>query len=348
MKAKYIFTWVLTVVLLLGFYPRPEPEFVPKFTLSKYGFFKGNIADQIPADGVIPYTLNTPLFSDYADKLRFIKLPEGATIPYNDTEVFDFPVGTTIIKTFYYTLDERKPEKGRRLMETRLLIHEKSGWKAIPYHWNEDQGEAALAVGGSKADVTFVNAKGKKKKFEYSFPNVNQCKGCHSWDGKMRPIGPSARQLNGNFDNGNGSHNQLAHWQESGIITGLPEDHATIPKSPVWNDPATGSLDERARTWLDINCAHCHNPHGPANTSGFFLDIHQTDPTAIGINKAPVAAGRASGDNHFDIVPGKPGESILLDRMISTDPGIMMPEVGRKLVDEEGVTLIKQWIQEME
>ena len=95
--------------------------------LSDYGFFKGPLKDQIPADGVERYTLNAPLFSDYASKLRFVKLPSGQSVAYNPDSVLQFPVGTAIIKTFYYPFDERYPTKGRRLMETRVLLHEAKG-----------------------------------------------------------------------------------------------------------------------------------------------------------------------------------------------------------------------------
>ena len=108
-----------------------------KENLSDYGFFKDNIKDQIPADGVVLYTLNSPLFSDYASKLRFVKLPVGQSVAYNPDSVLQFPVGTAIVKTFYYPVDERNPKKGRRLMETRVLFHEAKGWVALPYIWNK-------------------------------------------------------------------------------------------------------------------------------------------------------------------------------------------------------------------
>jgi uncharacterized repeat protein (TIGR03806 family) len=163
----------------------------------------------------------------------------------------------------------------------------------------------------------------------------------------MRPIGPSARQLNGTFSYAEGADNQLAHWQAAGLLHGLPADAAQIPRLAVWNDPATGSLDDRARAWLEINCAHCHNPHGPASTSGFFLDIHQTDRTVLGVYKHPVAAGRGAGEGTWDIEPGNPDKSILYYRMVSTDPGVMMPELGRRLVHAEGAALIRDWIAQM-
>ena len=346
---KYLLS--LSFVLpLFGFWQPVETETNRAYpmNLSEYGFFEGSLADQLPAEGVIPYTLNTPLFTDYARKLRFVKLPEGATVPYNDQEVFDFPLGTTIIKTFYFPNDARKSQKGRRLMETRLLIREEAGWKALPYHWNEAQTEANLEVAGDVKEVKWVNEAGKKIKFDYVMPNMNQCKGCHSYAGAMRPIGPSARQLNGSFSYASHTSNQLEHWQEAGILSGLPEQATEIPRIAVWDDPATGSLEERARAWLDINCAHCHNPKGPASTSGLFLDIHQNDPTALGFYKTPVAAGRGSGGFSYDIHPQKPEESILPYRIASTDPGIMMPELGRSLVHQEGLALVEEWISKME
>ncbi|MEM7656958.1 MAG: SO2930 family diheme c-type cytochrome, partial [Bacteroidota bacterium] len=280
-------------------------------------------------------------------KLRFVKLPDGEPVPFNDQEVLHFPVGTTIIKTFYFPNDARKPQKGRRLMETRLLIHEEAGWKALPYHWDEDQAEATLEVAGDVKEVKWVNEDGKKFKFDYVMPNMNQCKGCHSHQGKLRPIGPSARQLNGDLAYADGTRNQLAHWHQQGMIANLPEQAAEIPRIAIWDDPTSGTLDERARAWLDINCAHCHNANGPASTSGLWLDIHETNPTTFGVYKNPVAAGRGAGEHLYDIHPGKPEASILVYRMESEDPGVMMPELGRGLVHEEGVALIQEWISQM-
>ena len=339
---------ILFLVLFSGFLMFRGTEELPlKMKLSEYGFFEGNIADQKPAEGVLPYALNTPLFSDYAEKLRFVKLPDGKQVPYNDKEVFDFPVGTTIIKTFYYPLDARKPEKGRKLMETRLLIHEEKGWKALAYHWDDAQSDAVLEVAGARKKISWINAAGKKQKLEYAMPDVNQCKGCHSYEGEMRPIGPSARQLNGDFPYESGTSNQLNKMKEIGWLADAPA-HEEIPKIAVWDDPSTGDLDARARAWLDINCAHCHNPKGPASTSGFFLDVHQDDPSVYGVLKTPVAAGRGSGERDYDILPGDANASILYYRINSEDPGIMMPELGRKLIHKEGAQLIKDWIDAMD
>ncbi len=314
--------------------------------LSAYNFFTGPVAEQRPAKDVFSYNLNTPLFSDYAEKLRFVKVPEGKKVVYNDSTVFEFPVGTVLIKTFYFPKDFRDESKGSRLIETRLLIKEGKGWKALPYIWNEEQTDAFLDVAGEQKEVSYVDERGKKQKHAYFIPNSNQCKGCHNRSEELVPIGPSAKQLNGEKEYGAIKENQLQHWQQSGILSGLPE-LTKIPKAAVWNNLSSGSVEERARIWLDINCAHCHNPHGPAATSGLNLNTSETDPLKLGIYKTPVAAGRGSGNRKFDIFPGKPDESILIYRMESNDPGVMMPELGRSVMHKEGVELIKQWIRQM-
>lgn len=316
--------------------------------LSAYGFFAGDLALQRPAAGVIPYTLNTPLFSDYAEKLRFIKLPEGRSVPYTDTTVLNFPVGTTLIKTFYYPYDFRDPAKGRQLLETRLLVHQPDGWKAFTYVWNQEQTDALLEVAGETKTVQYVDAQGATRQHAYLVPNLNQCKGCHNRQEVMTPIGPSVRQLNGElvYAGADTSENQLQHWQRTGMLTGMPP-LADCPKTPVWNQPETGTLNDRARAWLDINCAHCHNPKGPAMTSGLNLSFSETKPRALGILKPPVAAGRGSGGQAFDILPGHPEASILIYRLHSTDPGDMMPELGRKRVHTESLELLRAWIKAM-
>jgi uncharacterized repeat protein (TIGR03806 family) len=318
-----------------------------KTKLSEYGLFIGDISQQLPAPGVMPYALNSPLFSDYAHKLRFVQLPEGKAVAYNADSVFQFPIGTRIAKTFFYYNDERNPAKGRRLIETRILLLEEKGWKSLPYIWNAEQTDALLDVAGATTPVSFTNAAGSKVKFDYQVPNMNQCKSCHERNGVMTPIGPSARQLNGMQDYDGRKMNQLAHWQNVGMLTGVPSDAGTIPALVDYYDPSQ-PLADRAMAYLDINCAHCHNAAGQAQTSGLFLDWRTQDKTAYGLMKTPVAAGRGSGGRSFDIVPGKSAESILYYRMASTDPGIMMPELGRKLNHAEGLKLIEAWINSLQ
>ncbi|MEX1238989.1 MAG: SO2930 family diheme c-type cytochrome [Cyclobacteriaceae bacterium] len=329
-------------VLISQLFRADQVEFDRKERLSDYGFFEGTLRDLNPSAGVFPYTLNTPLFSNYAEKLRFVKLPEGKKIRYRDSAAFDFPFGSVLIKNFYYPLDFRKPEMGRVILETRLLVHEENGWQAYPYIWNREQTEAIYDPAGEARAVRYVNASGKKISTSYLIPNKNQCKGCHLKGNVVVPVGPSARQLNRPTEGT--AENQLKHWAALGIIEGLPP-LSELPKGIVWDDAATGSLNDRARAYLDANCAHCHSKEGPANTSGLFLDVYEKDPSHLGVNKSPVAAGRGAGNLNFDIVPRAPDKSILIFRMKTNDLAIAMPEIGREQVHKEGVALVEEWIR---
>lgn len=319
----------------------------PPKELSAYGLFLGNGATQEPAEGVIPYSLNTPLFSDYAEKYRFVKLPSGTSATYHADRPFDFPVGTVIAKTFAYPHDMRDRAKGERLLETRILKHETSGWVGLPYVWNDEQTEATLQLGGRVLPVSWTHTDGQEKKIDYLIPNANQCKGCHKVeDNIMSPIGPKGSQLNGDFVYAHGTENQLAHWTRIGALKDAPAP-AEAARMAVWDDSSTGTLDERARAWLDVNCAHCHNSKGPARNSGLDLVSTQAHPFKFGVFKPPVAAGRGSGGLSYDIVPGEPDQSILAFRIASTEADVMMPELGKRLVHQEGVALIREWIAAM-
>ena len=314
--------------------------------LSQYGLFAGDPKAQVPAAGVIPYDLNSALFSDYAEKFRFVKLPAETPAAYHATDSFAFPVGTVIAKTFAYPADARDPSKGRRLIETRILKREPDGWVGLPYIWNAAQTDATLDVAGDTVDVSWIDRGGRDRKNNYIIPNVNQCKDCHKAGETVTPIGPKARHLNRDFAYREGTENQLAHWSRIGALAGAPAPQQA-PRLAAWDDPKTGTLDDRARAWLEINCAHCHSPSGPARTTGLDLTAAQRNPAAIGVNKPPVAAGIGSGGRMYDIVPGRPDESILAYRIASTHPGVMMPELGKRLVHEEGVALVRDWIATM-
>ncbi len=324
-----------------------DPEAVPFERLSDYHFFRGDLAQLQPNERVLPYDLNTSLFSDYAEKKRFIWMPEDVTGTYNETTVFDLPAGTVLIKNFYYPEDFREEASPRRILETRLLTHSPEGWTGLPYVWNDDQSEAYLRRAGDEKQVEFINSRGESVQVHYLIPNVNQCRACHAQDGKILPIGTAARHLNRDFDYEDGRQNQLVRWQQAGYLGDVP-DPADAPRLADARDPDSGTIDMRARAYLDINCGHCHNPAGAAKASGLFLYSDVDHPTALGIHKPPVAAGRGTGGKSFSIVPAHPDDSILLYRMITTDPGIRMPELGRTLVDEEAVELIREWIAGMD
>jgi uncharacterized repeat protein (TIGR03806 family) len=313
----------------------------PPRQLSEFGFFE-DPREQAPASGVVPFRLATPLFSDGAEKFRFVYVPNGQAAAYNAVEAFDFPVGTALVKTFAFPADYRKPAEKLRLIETRVLLHHADGWSAWAYLWNDQQTDATLKIAGAKVSISSIGTDGAPLSFDYSVPNKNQCKACHAFNGKITPLGPKARNLNIDYAYARGTENQLVHWRTAGLLTGVPEA-AEIPAAADWRDETT-TLEKRARTWLDVNCAHCHRAEGPASNTGLFLTYGENVPVRYGVLKRPAAAGRGSGDREFDIVPGEPDRSIVTYRVESTVPGVMMPELGRHIADPDAVKLLADWI----
>lgn len=299
--------------------------------LSDFGFFDGPGATR-PAPQLVAYSLKTPLFSDYAEKQRFIYVPSNTRIAADESGRLDFPVGSALIKTFGYGSGA-----DFRPIETRVLLRRASGWDALPYVWNADLSDANLKVAGTRLPVTVARPDGRAVQISYAVPNKNQCKECHSANGAVVPIGPVVANLDMSPDAARTLRTRT-DWAAGPLKS----------NGPVWNDAASGTLDARARAYLMVNCAHCHNPQGSASNSGLFLNYAAAqDRTATGIYKRPVAAGRGSGGHDFAIAPGKPEASIMIHRMGSTEPGVAMPEVGRSLVHEEGVALIREWISSM-
>ncbi len=312
-------------------------------SISAYNLFADPL-EQIQNAGLHPFDINTPLFSDYAVKDRFIYLPDGAQMTYKADGPFDLPVGAALIKSFSYPRDLRDPAKGRRLIETRLLIHTPEGWTGAAYVWNDAATDAKLKVAGAVVPVDWLDAQGTPRSTEYLVPNMNQCKYCHRGFGVTEPLGLRARQLNRASPTAPDHANQLALWTAQGILKGAPAAPEDAPRNAVWNDPATGTLEERALTYLDINCAHCHNPKGLAGPTQLVFTLDEALIHRPGVFHKPTAAGNASRGRNYAIVPGNPDASFLLTRLGSTHPFIRMPAIGRTTVHQEGVELIKQWI----
>ena len=316
--------------------------------LSEYNFFAGMMSSLKPNARVIPYELNTPLFTDYAQKSRFMYIPEGKTVEYDTTAALPFPVGCCLIKNFYYPNDFRKADGPRRIMETRLLVHRQDGWDALDYIWNDEQTEATLENAGDIKRISWVHYDGSKREADYIIPNKNQCKGCH-WNNSttITPIGPKVRNLNRDVAFDNVTENELTHLKRIGILVHSPASPEESPRLANWSDSVKYSVHDRARAYLDVNCGHCHNPKGPAYTSGLHLNLENTNLQNLGLCKSPVAAGKGTGNRLYDIIPGSPEKSIMTYRLGSVDPGIKMPELGRGLVHQEGLELITRWIAEM-
>ncbi len=330
---------LVVLVVLVACAPKPPPspnlEVIlaakPAANLSAYGLFNGGA----PSENVTAYDLVNPLFTDYAQKQRHVFIPKGKHAQYNDIDAFDFPVGSVLIKTFGYAPDMRMPDTDAYKIETRLLIRKQEGWAAYPYIWNKEQAQAVYAPIGGRQQINAIGMDGEPLAFTYVVPNVNQCKTCHQSGHDITPIGPKARNLNHN--------QQIESWASLGILRGAPLSLPSVPKA----FDVAGGLNDRARAYLDINCAHCHKAQGSASNSGLWLEWGETSPVKLGINKHPTAAGRGAGGFEYVIEPGHANQSILSFRMNSTKAGIAMPELGRSLAHEQGVQLIDEWIGAM-
>jgi uncharacterized repeat protein (TIGR03806 family) len=298
--------------------------------LSQFGFFGG--AANRPSAELIPYKLRNPLFSDYAEKQRFVYLPKGASLAVAADGRVDFPVGSALIKNFGY------PSTGKTLavIETRVMLRRASGWVALPYVWKADGTDAELKIAGKRVAQMIQYGDKSNHQISYAIPNKNQCKQCHNAKGEIVPIGPFWQNMI--FPRTADAANLKARSTFSGP---LPEAEA------IWDDSKSGSLDARAKSYLRANCGYCHSPLGSASNSGLFFDQNYESRESAGIGKRPVAAGQGSGGFDFVIAPGAPEQSILIHRLKSVEPGTAMPELGRATVHREGLALLEEWIKAM-
>lgn len=315
------------------------PEGTPFESLMEYRLFNEPLSSLTPAEGVLPYDLNAPLFSDYAKKQRFVYVPHCETISYDTTDVLGFPIGTILVKNFIYTL----PTGERKIIETRLLLRQRSGWDAEVYAWNSEQTEATRIIVGQEETIQFMK-NGEVTTTAYQVPNKNQCKTCHQLGDQLTPIGPKVGNLNRTYDYPDGPQNQIERWVSEGLML---KPSGKIPRWPDYSDQSE-NLVLRARAYLESNCAHCHRREGAASNSGLYLRYYNYDSLSLGFYKQPVAAGEGSGNLTNDIVPGKAEESIIYFRMNSSKVNVRMPELGRSLIDQDGVALIRDWINAME
>jgi uncharacterized repeat protein (TIGR03806 family) len=315
--------------------PTPPDEAEPWELLSEWNLFRDGPAQE-PALRVVPYDVIAPLFSDYAAKLRFLHVPEGSTIAYAEDGPWGFPVGTVLVKTFAYPADARDPSSPLRLMETRLLWRLDDGWKALTYVWNEEQTDAEKTSAGTTVPIEWIDEQGDPRALDYVVPNTNQCKECHSIDEALETLGGLTLQLD--------RDGQIEALAELGWLDQDPPAERSALVDPFGDD----DVILRARSYLHANCSSCHIVGGTASQSSLLLDFAssdpETDPSNVGICKIPTSAGGATCGHTFDVVPGDPDASIMICRVASEDTEVRMPPLARQLVHEEGVALLRDFI----
>lgn len=286
--------------------------------LSAYNVYQGSIEDLTPTEGFEQLDLNADLFANYAEKQRLVKLPEGTQMTYNGDGLPVFPMGTILVKTFYYFNDKRDESLGKKVIESRLLVKRAGVWNVATYVWNEDQTEALLDTDGMDLQVSWINDKGLSSSLMYHIPNQDECVACHQNNSLVEPIGPSLRNLNIDVNRNGQDVNQLEHLQSIGLME--PFDTEQVAHIPNFKDPSL-SINERGRAYLDMNCAHCHNPDGwekPARKPYDFRYGKELSSTGIADAKHRIENLIQSGE---------------------------MPYLGTTIVDREGLELITEYLE---
>ncbi|MDX1462309.1 MAG: fibronectin type III domain-containing protein [Marinirhabdus sp.] len=288
--------------------------------LSDMGVFAAINDDLIPAEGVQLYEINSTLFTDYASKQRLVRVPEGTSLIYNNDDFLPlYPDNTLIAKTFYYNIDDRNPALGRQVIETRIFLKISGEWKVGDYIWNAEQTEAVYTENGSLKPISYIDIDGNTQNVDYIIPSQQDCFTCHNNNGITRPIGMKLRSMN--FTPSYVSQNQIDYFDSIGLLEGASS--GAISVLPDWTDEANYTLSERARAYMDVNCAHCHSPGGSV-PPGFELDFrYETafDDTNIYPNRGEIGA-----------------------RFQSTIPTYRMPQLGRTIVHNEALDMLLEYI----
>ncbi|HIB36114.1 hypothetical protein [Mesonia sp.] len=314
---------------------------VPYQTLSEYNFYEGSLKNLEPVNSVLLYDLITPLFTDYAKKKRFVWMPNQVEATYaTDDEVLNFPNKTVLIKNFYY--ENVLPELEQKIIETRLLFKRNGNWEFANYVWNEEQTEAYLDLDGSYVPLKWEE-NGIVKSTNYRIPSGNECVTCHKTNEVAIPIGPKPQNLNRLINYTDGQQQQLQKWVDKGFLENFPSDIVSVKD---WTDESE-SLQERVRSYLDINCAHCHSENAHCSYRALRLAYSETNVLEhLGVCLEPeeyVAPGLP-----YIVMGGNKQRSNMYYRLNTEDEASRMPLLGRTLVHEEGVQLVEQWINSID
>lgn len=309
--------------------------------LSQTGAFK-DVRHLTPSDGLIPYDLVVAFWSDGAKKSRWISIPSG-TIRFAPTGEWVFPRGTVFVKTFELPTDESNPDITRRL-ETRLLVCDSDGGVyGVVYKWRADGSDAELLPDSLTEKIRITSRLGQSHEQTWYYPARKDCLTCHnSLAGGV--LGVKTRQMNRSLAYPSGTtDNQLRAWNHLGLfVPGL--DEADLPRLPTLAAAADSSrsLEDRARSYLDANCSQCHRPGG---TVAYF-DARWDTP----LHKQQLINGSVLIDEGIDhprvIAPHDIWRSIAFMR-VDTNDDVRMPPIARETVDQQGVALLREWIDSL-
>ncbi len=310
-------------------------------TLSTTGIFTD--LELTPRAGIVPYGLNSTVWADGATIRRWVALPDGKKVKFSATGEFTWPGGTVFIQHF----DSPLGAKTTRRVETRVLVLDASGGLGYgaTYRWRADGHDADLVrPDGQEKSLTLTDAAGTTREQTWLFPARGLCYLCHTPAAGV-VLGPKTRQLNGDFTYPDGhSRNQLTAWNALGMFDPPLDENQIVAyqKTCAIDDPAA-PLEDRVRSYLDANCAHCHRP---GSTGGSWDARFETPFAAQGILAAD-ARNTLGIDGAKLIVPGDVARSLLHARMASTEPTGQMPPVTRTLPDTVALKALEEWILQL-
>ena len=306
--------------------------------LSQTGAFK-DAHGLIPAEGLIPYDLIVAFWSDGAAKTRWVAIPDGK-VQFTPAGEWKFPKGTVFVKTFELSTDAKHPDAKRRL-ETRLLVcDEAGGVYGVDYKWRADESDADLLAGGLLEEVPVKSPSGGLQNQTWYYPSRQDCLTCHNARAGG-VLGVKTRQMNHEFAYPSGiTDNELRAWNHIGLFAPSikDEDFATFAKLAAADDAAR-SVEDRARSYLDANCSHCHQPGG---TVANFDARYGTPLENQALINGPVLIDQGI-DRPRIIAPHDVWRSIAFMR-VNTAGDIKMPPLARETIDQKGVELLRQWI----
>ena len=308
-------------------------------TLSSLGAFS-DLTTLTPHEGVVPFDVNVPLWSDGAYKTRWFSVPSlSDTIGFSEKQNWAFPTGTVWIKHFELETTNGVPDSVRRL-ETRVLVKDDVNVFGFTYRWGHSMSDAALLPPEGLEESIIINDSGVIRTQVWHYPSRNDCLACHT-PAAGGALSFTTAQLNRDYVYGSVTQNQIQALGNAGYL-----DQSIATTNPLWAlahpTNESYSAEYRALSYLQVNCGGCHVPGGtPAHwNANIFVPLSQ--------------AGIINGDlyeplgntSNVVLAPGDVARSMLVTR-IATNGTLRMPPLGTSRVDTQAVSLLTRWIEDL-